>query len=175
MLSGNWSGKPLGTRTNVRKVQKTLADFSLEIKLRRLQRTVSARFPDSSSGFVVERKVNISCCFPKGRMPYSCSKPKGGTPDAGLSSAVPVRQAQGRLCGTHLAIDRFSCRHCSAILFRPISSPDSAKRGAGSPLIHESIGNQNQCKSKHRRRASDVVEYRPAMQRLQVVCGRRLG
>jgi hypothetical protein len=26
----------------------------------------------------------------------------------GLSSAVPVRQAQGRLCGTHFAISRFS-------------------------------------------------------------------
>jgi hypothetical protein len=29
----------------------------------------------------------------------------------GLSSAVPVRQAQGRLCGTHFAIGRFSRKH----------------------------------------------------------------
>jgi hypothetical protein len=30
---------------------------------------VRGGFAESLSGFVVERKVQISCCFPKGRMP----------------------------------------------------------------------------------------------------------
>jgi hypothetical protein len=51
-----------------------------------------------------------------GSRPVTSSRPYGTVRHSnpspglrpGLSSAVPVRQAQGRLCGTHFAIGRFS-------------------------------------------------------------------
>jgi Transcriptional regulator PadR-like family len=41
---------------------------------------VSRRFPDSSSGFVIERKSKFPVAFQKETWHYSCWKPKGGLP-----------------------------------------------------------------------------------------------
>jgi hypothetical protein len=78
----------------------------------------------------------------------------------GLSSAVPVRQAQGRLCGTQFAIVRFSLRHLSPRALFSLRLSRNLIFQPRSPVLAVYLKTRSPCPARTRRGPEVRIENR---------------